>query len=54
MLLPVLVLLVILVLLGVGGFALHLLWYALVIAFILWLIGFFLTSAGGGGRWYRW
>jgi uncharacterized membrane protein YecN with MAPEG domain len=55
------VLLLILALLGGLGFAVHLLWFVLVVALILWAIGF-LVGAGeaglAGGRrrsWYgRW
>ena len=49
-----LILLVLLVLFGAGGMAIHALWYILVIGLILWAIGFFVRSADGGGRWYRW
>ncbi len=46
-------LVLILALLGGLGFAVHILWYVLVIAIILWLIGFFVGGAEGGGRrWY--
>jgi hypothetical protein len=48
-------LVLILALLGGLGFAVHVLWYVLVIAIILWLIGFFVGGmpAGGGRRtWY--
>jgi hypothetical protein len=49
------VLLVLLVLLGYGGYAIsNLLWIVLLIALALWALGFFLRSAEGGGRWYRW
>jgi hypothetical protein len=48
------VLVVLLVLLGAGGFAAHLLWYLLIAALIVWALGFVLRSAEGGGRWYRW
>jgi hypothetical protein len=53
------VLLLILALFGGLGFAAHVLWYVLVIAVILWLLGFFIGGAerglGGGRRWYgRW
>lgn len=53
------VLVLILALLGGLGFAVHVLWYLLVIAVLLWLIGFFVGSAergfGRGRRWYgRW
>jgi hypothetical protein len=47
-------LVLILALLGGLGFAVHVLWYVLVIAIILWLIGFFVGGVpdGGGRRWY--
>jgi hypothetical protein len=49
-------LVLILALLGGLGFAVHVLWYVLVIAIILWLIGFFVgggVPTGGGRRtWY--
>jgi hypothetical protein len=46
-------LVLILALLGGLGFAVHILWYVLIIAIILWLIGFFVGGAEGGGRrWY--
>jgi hypothetical protein len=53
------VLLLLLLLLGGLGFAAHVLWYVLIAAVILWLIGFFIggaANAGAGGRrgWYRW
>lgn len=51
-------LVLILALLGGLGFAVHVLWYVLIVALLLWLIGFFVggVPAGGGGRrWYgRW
>lgn len=47
-----LALLLILVIFGAGGFALHLLWYVLVFAVLLWLIGFFIGGLEGGRR--RW
>lgn len=53
------VLLLILAIFGGLGFAAHVLWYVLVIAVVLWLLGFFIGGAergmGGGRRWYgRW
>lgn len=51
------VLVLLLALLGGLGFAAHVLWYVLIFAVILWLIGFFVGGAapGGGRRWYgRW
>jgi hypothetical protein len=54
-----LVLLLILAIFGGLGFAVHVLWIVLVVAVILWLIGFFVGGAsnmvGGRRRWYgRW
>lgn len=54
MIAALIVLLLILVLLGAGGMAMHLLWYVLIAALVLWVLGFFIRSAEGGGRWYRW
>lgn len=53
MLVPLLALILILLLLGGGGLALHVLWYVLVIAIVLWLLGF-LVRGGGTSRWYYW
>ena len=58
MLIPIIVLIVLLVLFGGGGAVLgdigHILWIILLIGIVLWLVGFFVRSAEGGGRWYRW
>lgn len=52
------VLVLLLAILGGLGFAAHVLWYVLVFAVLLWLIGFFIGGAGtdvGRRRWYgRW
>jgi hypothetical protein len=50
------VLLLILALFGGLGFAAHALWYVLIFAFVLWLVGFFVGGAAEGSRrWYgRW
>jgi uncharacterized protein YacL len=40
------------VILGGLGFAIHFLWILAVIAFLIWLIGFFV--AGTERRWYHW
>ena len=51
------VLVLLLAIFGGLGFAAHVLWYVLIIAVLLWLIGFFVggTPTGGGRRWYgRW
>ena len=51
----VLALLVVLLFFGLG-FALHLLWVAAVVLFVLWLIGFALGrgESAGNHRFYRW
>jgi hypothetical protein len=53
-----LVLLLLLALLGGLGFAVHVLWYVLIFAVLLWLVGFFVggvDSGMGRRRWYgRW
>jgi energy-coupling factor transporter transmembrane protein EcfT len=51
------VLVLILAIFGLGGLAVHVLWYVLIAAVLLWLIGFFVggVADGGGRRWYgRW
>jgi hypothetical protein len=51
------VLLLILALFGGLGFAAHLLWIVLIVALVLWMIGFFVGGAATAGRrrWYgRW
>jgi hypothetical protein len=53
----ILLLALLLVLLFVaGGFALHLLWIAAVVLFVLWLLGFALGRGASAGRhrFYRW
>lgn len=47
-------LVLILALLGGLGFAVHVLWYVLIVALLLWLIGFFVGGVPDGGRrhWY--
>jgi len=47
-------LVLILAILGGLGFAVHVLWYVLILAILLWLIGFFIGGVpdGGGRRWY--
>jgi hypothetical protein len=52
-----LVLLLALILFG-AGFALKALWWIAVIVLVVWVLGFVLRPAAGGGgkrsRWYRW
>jgi hypothetical protein len=47
-------LVLILAIFGGLGFAVHILWYVLILAVLLWLIGFFVggVAEGGGRRWY--
>jgi hypothetical protein len=47
-------LVLILAIFGGLGFAAHVLWYVLLFAILIWLIGFFIGGAGGGAerRWY--
>jgi hypothetical protein len=51
------VLLLILAIFGGLGFAAHVLWFVLIAAVILWLLGFLVggvESGLGRRRWYRW
>ncbi|MGH3188229.1 MAG: hydrophobic protein [Streptosporangiaceae bacterium] len=41
------------VLLGGLGFALHTLWWIAAIVLVVWLVGFAVRT-GEGSRWYRW
>ncbi|HXP20257.1 MAG TPA: hydrophobic protein [Streptosporangiaceae bacterium] len=55
----ILVALLVVLILGGLGFALHVLWWIALIALIIWLLGFVLRAGetiGGSGRrrWYRW
>jgi ABC-type dipeptide/oligopeptide/nickel transport system permease subunit len=53
----ILLVLLLALLFGAGGFALHFLWIVAVIIFIGWLLGFGLArgeTSGGRARWYRW
>lgn len=52
-------LLLILAIFGGLGFAVHVLWIVLIVALVLWLLGFFIggvgDAMGGRRRWYgRW
>lgn len=50
-------LLLILAIFGGLGFAAHILWIVLIIALVLWVIGFLIggvESGIGRRRWYRW
>lgn len=49
----ILLVLLLAILFGGLGFALHALWWIAAIILIVWLIGF-VFRAGSGRRWYRW
>ncbi|HWC36858.1 MAG TPA: DUF5670 family protein [Mycobacteriales bacterium] len=49
----VLAVLLLAILFGAGGFALHALWIVAVVLLVAWVIGFAFRS-GEGSRWYRW
>jgi hypothetical protein len=48
--------LLIVLLFGVFGFAVHLLWFIAVVLFVFWLVGFALGRGESAGRhrFYRW
>ncbi len=55
----ILIALLIVLILGGLGFALHVLWWIALIALIIWLLGFFLrvgetVARPPRRRWYRW
>ncbi|QMU78119.1 hydrophobic protein [Streptacidiphilus sp. PB12-B1b] len=39
--------------LGGAGFAIHILWWVAIVVLVLWALGFVFRGSGGG-RWYRW
>ncbi|MFC1431377.1 hydrophobic protein [Streptacidiphilus sp. N1-3] len=39
--------------LGGAGFAVHILWWIAIIVLVVWALGFVFRGSGGG-RWYRW
>jgi hypothetical protein len=49
----VLLVLLLALILGGLGFAVHVLWWIALIVLAIWIVGFFVRSAEGG-RWYRW
>jgi uncharacterized membrane protein YecN with MAPEG domain len=55
---PLIILLLIIALFGGLGFAVHVLWIVLIVAVVLWLLGFLVGGIGSGAerrRWYgRW
>jgi hypothetical protein len=49
----VLLVLLLALILGGLGFAVHVLWWIALIVLAIWLLGFFVRSVEGS-RWYRW
>jgi hypothetical protein len=52
-----LIVLLLALLLGGLGFAVHVLWWIALIVLVVWLVGFVVRgadAAGGRRRWYRW
>jgi hypothetical protein len=52
----ILLVLLLALILGGLGFAVHVLWWIALIVLVIWLIGFVVRSGEGAsrGRWYRW
>ena len=50
----ILLVLLLALLLGGLGFAVHVLWWIALAVLIIWILGFLIRTAEGGGRWYRW
>ncbi|TCO45366.1 hydrophobic protein [Actinocrispum wychmicini] len=50
----ILAVLLLALILGGFGFAVHALWVVAGIVLVVWLVGFLARTATGGGRWYRW
>ena len=53
----ILVVLLIAILFGAVGFAVHLLWWVALVVLAIWLLGFLFRAAETGGsrrRWYPW
>jgi uncharacterized membrane protein YqjE len=54
----ILAVLLLALILGGLGFALHVLWWVALVVLVIWLVGFLFRAAEGSGtrrrRWYRW
>ncbi len=50
----ILLVLLLALLFGGLGFAVHALWIVAVVVLAAWLLGFVLRGSGSGSRWYRW
>jgi hypothetical protein len=49
----ILIVLLLAILLGGLGFAVHFLWWIALAVIVVWLLGFLMRGASGA-RWYRW
>jgi hypothetical protein len=52
----ILLVLLLALILGGLGFAIHILWWIALIVLVIWLVGFLVRTGEGSsrGRWYRW
>ena len=50
----ILLVLLLALLFGGLGFAVHALWIVALVVLAVWLVGFLVRSGGHRGRWYRW
>lgn len=50
----ILLVLLLALILGGLGLALHLLWWVALVVLLIWLVGFVVRVGEGGSRWYRW
>jgi hypothetical protein len=51
----ILLVLLLAIILGGLGFAIHVLWWIALAVLVIWLIGFLVrVGEGGSSRWYRW
>jgi hypothetical protein len=52
----ILLVLLLALILGGLGFAIHILWWIALVVLVIWLIGFLVRMGEGAsrGRWYRW
>jgi hypothetical protein len=54
----ILAVLLLALILGGLGFAIHVLWWVALVVLVIWLVGFIFRAAEGAGsrrsRWYRW
>ena len=54
----ILLVLLLALILGGLGFAIHILWWIAIVVLVIWLLGFLVRmgegSARGRARWYRW